>query len=104
MPISIKDLSDGHLLVELPSALELRFSKSLKETLVEALAAAKPLRIDAAAVERISTACIQILIAFVEAARQAEISVTFCRPSASFSSALDNLGLALVTSHWKMEH
>ncbi len=104
MSVTSTDESDGHLRVELPSALDLRIAQALKSALLEALAKAKPLRIDAASVERMSTACIQILIAFAEAARQAGLSVAFHRPSASFMSAFDNLGLSPVTAHWKLEH
>lgn len=104
MPITLTEENDGHVLVELPPALELRTAQSLKQALLEALARAGPLRIDAAAVVRVSTACVQILVAFVEAARQAGISVAFRHPSPPFLNALESLGLAPVTAHWKMEH
>jgi anti-anti-sigma regulatory factor len=104
MPGLTANVSDGSQHVCLLPAMDLRAATPLKATLDDALGKALPLVIEAAPVERMSTARIQMLIAFVDAARKAGISVTFSRPSPAFLGAFESLGLASVIAHWKVEH
>jgi chemotaxis protein CheX len=104
MPGFTPSASDGSLHVCLQPAMDLRAAAPLKAALDDALVKAMPLVLDAGPVERMSTACIQILLTFVEAARQAGIGVTFRRPSPPFLRAFESLGLAPVIAHWNMEH
>src|SRR5262245_1099748 len=104
MPGLAADVSDGSLHVCLPPAMDLRAATPLKATLDDALGKALPLVIEAAPVERMSTACIQILIAFVDVAGKAGIGVTFRQPSPAFLGAFESLGLAPLIACWNVEH
>ena len=104
MPGIAANVTDGSVHVCLPPAMDLRAATPLKATLDDALGKALPFVIQAARVERMSTACVQILIAFVDAARKGGIGVTFSQPSPAFLGAFDSLGLAPVIAHWKVEH
>jgi chemotaxis protein CheX len=97
------DLSDGHQRLGLPASLDLRATKPLKVALGEALERNLPIVIDAGSVERVSTTCAQVVVAFEMAARRAGVAVTFRRPSVAFSAAFQNLGLGLIVSRWNLE-
>lgn len=97
------NINDGRQYLRFPSALDLRAAKPLKAALTEALARSLPVTLDASSVDRISTACVQILIGFVAAARTGSLAVTFHRPSPPFLSAFEKLGLAAVVGDWNWE-
>lgn len=103
MSIIVFELRDGHQHLGFPSSLDLRATKPLKVALGEALERTLPIVIDVGAVERLSTTCAQLLVAFELAARSAGVAVTFRRPSTAFTTALDSLGLGPVASRWTLE-
>jgi len=78
----------------LAAVLDLRGAKALKDMLAGGLAGPGPVRIDAAAVTRLSTAAIQVLAAFLAAMGQAKRRVTIVRPSAAFVAGFEILGLS----------
>jgi anti-anti-sigma regulatory factor len=78
--------------------LDLRAAEALKRNLEQWLDAGKALAIDASRVSRISTACVQLIAAFVIAARNSGMSLVFESKSPTLEAAFTNLGLsALVT-------
>lgn len=97
------DISDGRQQLGFPPSLDLKATKPLKEALGQALERSLPIVIDAADVQRLSTTCAQLLVAFDKAARQAGTSVTIRRPSAAFSSAFEILGLGAIAGRWNLE-
>ena len=89
--------------LELPQCLDLRSAVQLKAVLSEALAIGAPLTVDASSVERLSTACVQILIAFAKAAREAGQGLIFQRPSNAFVGVFASLGLRHEMNNWAIE-
>ena len=75
----------------------------LKEVLQKALAKGCPLTLDAGSVERLSTPCVQILLAAVTAMKAADVSCTLLRPSDAFIDSFNDLGLFPVLKQWTIE-
>lgn len=92
--------SDRGYGLELPPILDMAVAGSLKVCLLEAVALAKPLVIDAAQVERLSTPCIQVLVAAGTALQEAGIGFSLHRPSEAFADAFNDLGLFSVLMRW----
>jgi anti-anti-sigma regulatory factor len=89
------------LSLSLDACLDMRAAAALKSELLQGLAMAKPLLIDAGAVSRMSTACVQVLTAFIFAARKAGTPLTIKNPSSVFETAFANLGLGDVLGSTK---
>jgi chemotaxis protein CheX len=83
----------------LPPILDLTQAKSLHENLT-VLLGRHTLILDAAAVERMSTPCAQVLLATGRAAIAAGASFLILNPSAVFGTALTDLGLQSEFSKW----
>jgi anti-anti-sigma regulatory factor len=83
----------------LPPILDLTQAKPLHETLT-ALLDQHTVILDAAAVERMSTPCAQVLLAVGRAAVAAGASFLILNPSAVFGAALADLGLQPEFSKW----
>ena len=66
---------------------------ALREQLLRALDSARPIAIDASAVERADAAAIQLLYAFVLEARRRAVTVTWRDPSDALQRAARILGL-----------
>jgi anti-anti-sigma regulatory factor len=79
--------------VLLPALLDMKAAKSLKELLTPHLSNPSAISLDASAVIRMSTACMQIIVAFVRTQRRATIPVRLDRPSLVFSQAATLLGV-----------
>ncbi|MBI5164243.1 MAG: STAS domain-containing protein [Magnetospirillum sp.] len=92
--MEIKD-NQGRYEIELPAVLDLAVAPDLRDTLLDALSrdTGAEVVLKAAAVERVSTACVQVVLAAARglagAARRLEVE----RPSAAFASAFTLLGL-----------
>ena len=80
--------------LSLESVLDMRAVLALKDTLLLGLAQNRKLAIDASAVGRMSTACVQVLTAFIIETRKASIPLVFTKTSVTFDAAFSNLGLA----------
>lgn len=93
----------GPASLTLAAALDLRAAAPLKQNLARALAANAPVTLDAHAVQRMSTACIQLLVAFGAGMQAAGQAVTLARPSRPFAEAFEMLGLSPVISQWRIE-
>jgi anti-anti-sigma regulatory factor len=87
--------------LSLESVLDMRAVVALKDTLLLGLAQNRQLIIDASAVGRMSTACVQVLTAFIVETQKASIPLVFTKTSASFDAAFTNLGLADVLTSVK---
>lgn len=94
----LPDASIERLSLALDPVLDLRAAAPLKETLQQGLGREAPLVIDASAVTRMSTACIQVFTAFVLETQKNGIPLTLKNSSAVFDSAFANLGLAGILS------
>lgn len=82
------------LSLALDPVLDLRAAALLKDTLQQGLDCGNPLTIDAGAVTRMSTACVQVLSAFVLAAQKAGRPLSLKNSSTAFDVAFNDLGLA----------
>jgi anti-anti-sigma regulatory factor len=83
--------------------MSMRAAAGLKDLLGETLEKSSEVVMDAASVERMSTASIQILLAYFDAARQLSISVSVQSPSVAFVDAFNDLGLAASISNRQIE-
>ncbi len=83
----------GHETLVLHHMLDLRSAPELQKMLLAALQTQTAVTIDASFVSRMSTAALQLLIAFLAAARAQGIKVVISGVTASFSSAFEALGL-----------
>lgn len=83
----------GHETLVLHQMLDLRSAPELQRRLVAALLTQGTLTIDASAVARMSTAALQLIIAFLAAARAKGIKVVISGVTASFASAFEAMGL-----------
>lgn len=79
--------------VQLASTLDLLAAGPLCEQLRERLNSDASFELDASEVERVSTACLQLLVAASLAARTRGGAVRFSKPSPALSQALADLGL-----------
>ncbi len=89
--------------LNLGELLDLNAAAPLKEALQKAVAKGCPLTLDAGSVERLSTPCVQILIAAVTAIEAVGLSCTLLRPSDAFIDSFNDLGLFPVLKQWTIE-
>ncbi len=83
---------DGDSLA-LPPILDLMAAEPLCRTLVRRSHAADPVLLDGAAVERVSTASLQVLLAAAADARARGVAFGLHNPSGALTEALADLGL-----------
>lgn len=99
----ICDEDGGRARVVLPGALDTAVAAPLKEALMAALERGLPVVVDASDVSRLSTACIQVLIAGGRAVAGAGRQFIVVRPSEALVAAFDDMGLFPVMMKWKIE-
>ncbi len=87
----------------LPKVLDMRAARSFKSKLEEPVKAGGSWQIDAGAVERVSTGCIQLLAAFFIAMKSSGANAGLVNPSKALASAIADLGLDEAAPIWKME-
>jgi anti-anti-sigma factor len=97
------DEDGGRARVTLPGALDTAVAAPLKDALAEALERGLPVVVDASDVARLSTACIQVLIAGGRATADAGRAFIVIRPSEALVAAFDDMGLFPVMMKWKIE-
>jgi chemotaxis protein CheX len=84
--------SDGN--VSLPSVVDLSQANDLKARLEQGLASGRGMTIDGSAVQRISSPCLQVLVAGMNAfAKSGGPGMTIVNPSAAFLKTVSTLGL-----------
>jgi chemotaxis protein CheX len=89
--------------LSLTPVLGMREARPLKQALEEALAKGLPVILVAQPVERLSTACAQLLVAFAAAMEQAGLPLRLSRPSQAFLASLSELGLDPILKKWGVE-
>ncbi len=82
--------------VVLEPILDLRAAGPLKSTLQQGLVRGQPLVIDASAVSRMSTACMQVFTAAVLEKQKSGVALVLMKSSNVFDAAFVNLGLAAI--------
>jgi anti-anti-sigma regulatory factor len=86
-----ENVSDG---VILPAVADLTEAGPLKQRLEQALASGSGLTVDASAVQRISSPCLQVLVAGMAAfAKAGGASLSISNPSEAFRETASVLGL-----------
>ena len=89
--------------IDLPGVLDMRAAGSLKAALQQAVAGGQTLTVKAAAVERLSTPCAQVLIVGQQAMVTAKLGFKLSGPSDPFIDAFNDLGLFPVLKQWDIE-
>lgn len=79
--------------IALDPVLDLRAASTLIEMMQMALGRGLPFSLDAGAVSRMSTACVQVLAATMLDARKGDVPLTVKKSSPAFDAAFANLGL-----------
>ncbi len=87
----------------LPAVLDMKASRQLKTALKSFLDSPRRLVVDGGDVERMSTACIQVLVAFFAAAQRQSMPAMLAQPSRVFSKAIEDLGLSGIMEQWNLE-
>jgi anti-anti-sigma regulatory factor len=87
---------DGTPQIALPPVVDLAYAPTLKTTLVAALDRQSGLDIDAGAVQRITTPCLQILAAAAKSFEKCGARLTISKKSAGFCEAASVLGVLWV--------
>ncbi len=88
---------DGHYSV--PATLDLTAARDLRERLT-AMLSGKAIVLDMSAVERMSTPCMQVLLAAGRSADAAKVSFQIVDASDVFRAAVTDLGLEMQFRNW----
>lgn len=97
-----KDDQDRQVLT-LPGTLDNGVAPDLKAAFSQAVATGGTVVVDASAVERLSTACIQVLIAGSRAVTAAGGAFVLARPAEPLVGTFDDMGLFPVMMSWRIE-
>lgn len=100
--LCLVDNGDGSQ-ITLPSVLDLRAAEPLKTVFEEAIAGGRPLTVDAEAVDRLSTPCIQVLIAAEAGMKATKQPFKLAKPSDAFIENFNDLGIYSLLSKWDIE-
>ncbi|MFC3050818.1 STAS domain-containing protein [Kordiimonas pumila] len=94
--------SDKNLSFSLPQVLDLLAAQGLKDKLLEFFDLEGDLLIEGSDVERISTPCIEVLVAAQKAFKNAERAFQIKNPSEYLSEAFETLGLGTDLDQWRI--
>jgi anti-anti-sigma regulatory factor len=86
--------------IVLPARLSINSAAELRKNLMNLLDGNGSIEIDASEVERITTPCIQIIIAMEKSTASAGRKFKVVNPSAAFSDAFATLGLSSYLQSW----
>lgn len=89
--------------VGLGPVLDTRAAAAMRDGLLKAIARGKPVMIDAGQVERLSTPCVQVLLAAGKTAEAAGGRLTLTQASDGFVAAFSDLGLFGSLMCWQAE-
>ncbi len=101
-PFTISKTEDA-VQLGLVASMDLRAAEPLLHSLHEILAQGGKVVIDAAAVDRLSTPCVQILLSAAQHMEQHGIPFVIRAPSDAFVSAFDDLGLFSFLMKWPVQ-
>ncbi|WP_431858371.1 STAS domain-containing protein [Azospirillum sp.] len=90
----------GQVRLGLPSDLDLAMAQPLTDSLRHGLGTSNDVLVHADAVERVSTACVQALLAASRHAGQSGQSFIIAKPSEALAEACDDLGLSAWLKQW----
>ena len=88
------------LVIDLACDLDLSVAGELKDQLLDAVHGDSDLVVDASSVERLTTPCVQILIAAARSLTEQGSGLVLKSPSEPFVSAFSDLGLSAVMQQW----
>lgn len=91
--MSLSHPSEKGISLSLDAVLDMRAAVALKGALQQGLEQKRSLIIDASAVSRMSTACVQVLTAFILETRKTNQPLVFSKVSPVFQGAFSSLGL-----------
>ncbi|WP_042443084.1 STAS domain-containing protein [Azospirillum sp. B510] len=91
---------DGRLRLGLPSDLDLPMAQPLLDSLRAALKASADVTVQADAVERVSAACVQVLVVAARDSAERGTAFAVAAPSEILSEACEDLGLAAWLKQW----
>ena len=94
---SVKKSGDGHYRV--PATLDLTAARDLRERVV-AMLSGQGIVLDMSAVDRMSTPCLQVLLAAGRSADAAKLSFQIVDASDAFRAAVVDLGLETQFRNW----
>jgi anti-anti-sigma regulatory factor len=83
--------------------LDIRAAAALRDGLQKALKRGKPVIVDAAQVDRVSTPCIQVLLAAGKSAEGGACRIVLAQASDAFVTAFSDLGLFAKLMSWQAE-
>jgi chemotaxis protein CheX len=89
--------------ITLGPVLDIRAAVALREGLQKALKRGKPVIVDAAQVDRLSTPCIQVLLAAGKTAEGSGCRIVLAQASDAFVAAFSDLGLFANLMSWQAE-
>ncbi|HLT77053.1 MAG TPA: STAS domain-containing protein [Ferrovibrio sp.] len=95
--------TDDAVQLGLVASMDLRAAEPLLHTFHEALGHNGKIVIDASAVDRLSTPCVQILLSAAQHMEQHNIPFVIRSPSDAFVTAFDDLGLFSFLMKWPVE-
>ena len=101
-PFAISKTDEG-VQLGLVASMDLRAAEPLLHSLHEILGQGGKVVIDAAAVDRLSTPCVQILLSAAQHMEQHGIPFVIRSPSDAFVSAFDDLGLFSFLMKWPVQ-
>lgn len=84
----------------LPGDLDLAMAQPLVDSLRAGFQAAPRVTVEAAEVERVSTACVQALLVAARHAAEHNLAFAIARPSEALVEACDDLGLGIWLKQW----
>ncbi|MGB0682182.1 MAG: STAS domain-containing protein [Magnetovibrionaceae bacterium] len=94
---------NGEVLIRCPGVLDIDSAADLRSAFLDALGKEGRVLVDMSAVERVSTSCIQVLIAAEEAISAASREAALKAPQEAVVQAFDDLGLFASLLKWKVE-
>ncbi len=89
--------------IALPEVLDLSTAAPLKTALAAALEGDRPIVVDAGRVIRLSTPCLQVLIAAERAMKAADVAFTLANPSDAFVDTFNDLGVFSHLKQWTIK-
>jgi len=101
-PFGVSKVDDGMQLT-LAATMDIRAAEPLLHSVQEVLASGSKVTVDASAVDRLSTPCVQVLISGIQQMEQSSIPFVIKSPSDAFVSAFDDLGLFSYLMKWPVQ-
>ena len=89
--------------IKLPSVLDKAVPAVLRDVLLQETRAGTTVRLEAAAVDKVSTPCVQLLLAAAEFVTRRGARFVLAKPSEALVEAFNDLGLFATLMTWNVE-